>query len=135
MELKVAFGTDDGAHFNDEHFGMAKHYLVYRFFDGGEEFLEQRENANFSGDESIKHGDPKKAKATSGVLNGLDVVVGGRFGPNITRLLKKFVCVLVRNSSIAEAIEVIRTHLDEIIEEKNKTTDRKHLIFKKAAVL
>ncbi len=131
MELKIAFGTDDGKHFNDHHFGMAKYYLVYKFFNGGKEFLEKRKNVNFEGDESIKHGDPEKAKATSGVLQGVDVAVARRFGPNITRLLKKFVCVLVRTGTIADAVETINTHMDEVIEEKKKTTDRKHLIFKK----
>jgi len=40
MELLIAFATDNGKNFNDDHFGMAKYYHIYRFCDDGEEFVE-----------------------------------------------------------------------------------------------
>ena len=43
MELLIAFATDNGKNFNDDHFGMAKYYQIYRFCDDAEEFVEQRE--------------------------------------------------------------------------------------------
>jgi predicted Fe-Mo cluster-binding NifX family protein len=130
MELLIAFGTDDGVNFNDDHFGMAKYFQVYKFSEGKEEFVEKRENVQFKGDESIKHGDPEKAKATSSVLQGIDVLVGKRFGPNLLRLVRKFVCVIVRTDTLENAIWMVHQNIEKIIAEKNKGEDRKHLILK-----
>jgi predicted Fe-Mo cluster-binding NifX family protein len=130
MELLIAFATDNGKNFNDDHFGMAKYYHIYRFFDDREEFVEQRENVDFQEDESKKHGDPAKAQATSSVLKGVDVLVSKKFGPNITRMVDKFVCVVVRTNAVSDAVKIVKNHVDEITKEKNKTKDRRHLILK-----
>lgn len=126
----VAFGTDDGENLNNDHVGMAKYFYVYRFWGGKEKFVEQRKNIGFKGDESMKHGDPEKAKATSSVLGNVDVVVGKKFGPNLPRLLKKFVCVLVRTDAISNAIEAVHSNIGRIVEEKNKGEDRKHIVLR-----
>ena len=131
MELLIAFATDNGKNFNDDHFGMAKYYQIYRFCDDVKEFVEQRENVKFQDDESKKHGDPAKAQATSSVLKGVDVLVSKKFGPNITRMVNKYVCVIVRTNVITDAIKIVKNHMDEVIEEKNKTKDRRHLVFKR----
>ena len=83
----------------------------------------------FKGYESA-HGDPEKAKATSAVLEGVDVLVGKKFGPNLPRLLREFACVLVRTNTITSAIEAVHNNMDRIAEEKNKGDDRKHIILK-----
>ncbi len=80
------------------------------------------------GDESMKHGNPEKAKVTSSVLQGVDVLVGRKFSPNLPRLLKKFVCVVVRTEAISNAIEAVHNDMDKIVEEKNKGEDRKHIV-------
>jgi len=130
MELLIAFGTDDGVNFNDDHFGMAEYFQVYKFSEGKEEFVEKRENVQFKGDESIKHGDPEKAKATSSVLQGIDVLVGKRYGPNLLRLVRRFVCVIVRTNTLQNAIGMVHQNIEKIIAEKNKGEERKHLILK-----
>ncbi|GAH34123.1 unnamed protein product [marine sediment metagenome] len=128
MELLIAFGIDDGKSLNKNHFGMAKYFHVYRFSDDKEEFVEKRENVKFEGDESMIHGDPRKAKATSSTLQGIDVVVGRRFGPNLLRLLKKFVCIVARRETIDDAIQLVHDNMDKVIQEKEKGENRKHLI-------
>jgi predicted Fe-Mo cluster-binding NifX family protein len=130
MELLIAFATDNGKNFNDDHFGMATYYHIYRFSDDGEEFVGQRENVEFQEDGSKKHGDPEKARATSSVLKGVDVLVSKKFGPNITRMVDRFVCVVVRAKAISEAVRIVKNHMDEVVEEKNKTKDRRYLILK-----
>ena len=130
MELLIAFSTDDGKNFNNGHFGMAKYYYIYNFSGEEQEFVERRKNVEFKGDESMKHGDPQKAKATSAVLEDVDVLVGRKFGPNILRLLKKFVCVVVRKNAISDAVKTININLDRIFDEKNKTKDRKHIVLR-----
>ena len=129
MKLLIAFGTDDGENLNNDHVGMAEYYYVYDFSSGKERLVEKRENVHFRGDESI-HGDPAKARATSSVLEGVDVLVGRKFGPNLPRLLTKFVCVVARTNTITSAIEVVRNNMDRIAEEKKKGDDRKHIVLK-----
>ncbi|MCK4352261.1 hypothetical protein KAW65_02520 [candidate division WOR-3 bacterium] len=128
MELLIAFGTDDGENLNKGHCGMAKYYYVYRFSEKREEFVEKRDNVKVEFDESMFHGDSRKAQATSSVLKGLDGVVGRRFGPNLPRLLKKIVCIVARRETIKEAIELVRDNMDKIIQEKNRGEDRKHIV-------
>jgi len=130
MKFLIAFGTDDGKNLNNDHVGMAQYYYVYEFSSGKEKLVEKRENTRFTGDENMKHGDPEKAKATSSVLKGVDVLVGRKFGPNLPRLLGRFVCVLVRTTTIATAIEAIHNNIDRIAEEKDKEEGRKHIVLK-----
>lgn len=130
VELLIAFGTDDGENLNNDHVGMAKYFYVYKFLGGKEKFVEQRKNIGFKGDESMKHGDPEKARVTSSVLQNVDVLVGKKFGPNLPRLLKKFVCVLVRTDAISNAIEAVHNNMDRIAEERNKREGRKHIVLR-----
>ena len=130
MKFLIAFGTDDGENLNNDHVGMARYFHIYEFSNGKEKIVEKRENLRFTGDETMKHGDPEKAKATSSVLQGVDVLVGRKFGPNLPRLVNKFVCILVRTSSIATAIEAIHNNMDIIAEERNKKEGRKHIVLK-----
>lgn len=114
--LKVAFGTDDGISMkSDNHCGQSKFYNVYEITEDGYTFLEQRMNVKYSEDETLKHGDPGKAKAVSSVLNGIDVIVCNIFGPNITRIVKKYVCVVVREKDLKKSIELIMRNFDRIV--------------------
>jgi len=130
MKFLIAFGTDDGKNLNNDHVGMAQYFYVYEFSNGREKLVEKRENTRFEGNETMRHGDPEKAKATSSVLEGVDVLVGRKFGPNLPRLLGKFVCILVRTSNIATAIEAVHNNMDRIAEERNKEEGRKHIVLK-----
>ncbi|MCD6575283.1 dinitrogenase iron-molybdenum cofactor biosynthesis protein [Candidatus Aerophobetes bacterium] len=130
MDLLIAFGTDDGKNLNSDHVGMAKYFYVYKFCSNEEKFVEKRKNVEFKGDESMKHGDPEKDRATSSVLKGVDVIVGRKFGPNLPRILKKFVCVVVRTDTIDSAIKIVCRNIDRIIEEKDKGEGRKHIVLK-----
>jgi predicted Fe-Mo cluster-binding NifX family protein len=130
MKLLIAFGTDDGKNLNNDHVGMAAYFYVYEFSNGKEKLVGKRENTRFTGDETMKHGDPEKAKATSSVLEGVDVLVGRKFGPNLPRLLGKFVCVVVRTNTITGAIEAVHNNMDRIAEVKKNGHDRKHIVLK-----
>ncbi len=129
MKLSIAFGTDDGENLNNDHVGMAKYFYFYEFSNGKEQFIERRENVHFTGAETI-HGDPEKAKATSSAIEGADVLVGKKFGPNLLRLLNKFVCVVAKTNTIASAIELVHNNMDSIVTEKNKIEGRKHIVLR-----
>ncbi len=128
MKMLIAFGTDDGKNLNNDHVGMADHYYVYEFSYGKEELVERRKNVRFKGDETIKHGDPEKARATSSVLAGVDVIVGRKFGPNLPRLLRKFVCIVVRTNALDSAIGAVHNNMDRIVEERDRENNRKHIV-------
>jgi len=130
MGLLIAFGTDDGESLSNDHVGMAKYFYVYKFSGNHEELIERRRNVQFEDDETNKHGDPEKARATSSVLEGVDVIVGKKFGPNIVRMLKEFACVVVRTDTITSAIEAVHGNVSSIVEQKGKVEDRKHVVLK-----
>ena len=63
-------------------------------------------------------------------MKNVDVLVGKRFGPNLPRLLKKFVCIVARTDTIRNAITLIHNNMDRIAKEKNKGEERKHMVLK-----
>lgn len=130
MELLIAFGTDDGKNLNDDHVGMAKYFYVYKFSNNKQELAERRKNVKLKGDESMKHGDPEKAKATSSVLEGVDAIVGRKFGPNLPRISKKFVCVVARMEGVNQAVTAVRDNIYLVIEQKKRGEDRRHIVLK-----
>lgn len=130
MELVFAFATDDGDTLkNDGHFGNAGYYSIYRISSDKAEFIEKRKNMEIEEDEGKIHGDPNKAKSVSSVLKGINVLVSEQFGPNITRIIKKFACVVIRKSSlIKDVIKVLQSNMESITAEYQKGEDRKPLI-------
>ena len=130
MELLIAFSTNDGENMIKDHAGQARFFDVYRFSEGKAEFLERRDNSKYKGDEAMKHGDPKKAQATLEALKGLDVLVAKTYGPNLPRLLKKLLCVVVRTQKISDAIKILKKNVEMVLEEYQKGEGRKHLVLK-----
>ena len=120
MELVFAFATNNDEYLSNDHYGMAKYYYVYKISKGKEKFVEKRKNTDYKEDKSLKHGDPQKAKATAFISKGVDALVGRKFGPNLPKILKRFVCVVVRTHTLHEAIVLL----------KNNGENRKHIILK-----
>ena len=78
----------------------------------------------------MRHGDPRKAQESLRALDGLDVWVNARFGPNLPRLLRRILCVVVRVETVRAAVELVRSNLDAVAEECAKGEERKHLVLK-----
>jgi hypothetical protein len=62
VELLIAFSANDGENMLKEYAGQAKYFDLCRFSDGKAKFLERRDNSKYKADETVKHGDPKKAR-------------------------------------------------------------------------
>lgn len=124
--LLLAIGTDDGETIKaDNHVGMSKYFQIWAWEDGEATFRETRENVKYQEDESKTHGDPGKARATASALKNIDVLIGEKFGPNISRLKNNFVCAVVRGKrSIKQAVDMLRENINEIVEEKNRNEKR-----------
>lgn len=119
--------TDDGINFSKDHFGSAKTYLFYSLDLVNEQiqFLKKLENST---PDEESHGDPKKAKAVSVMLSGVQVLINLVFGPNISRIRKKFVPIISKEPNIKKSLEKIRGVLDKIKVSLNQIGD-KDIIF------
>lgn len=126
--MKIAFASDNGKSFIDRHFGDSEYYYIYEMKASGIEFVKKIENTTEEDNEEI-HADPVKAKGVTEMLKSEDikVVIAKIFGPNIKRIKKKFVCVLMNDDDISESIKKVQEKYDLILSEWNKGDNRDHI--------
>ncbi len=126
-KLKVAFATDDGKTFMSRHFGDAEYYYIYEIDNENTEFI--KKISNTTEEEEDVHADPKKAKSIAKLLRQEQVqtLVSKIFGPNIVRIKKKFVCILIKENSIENSIEIIKNNLPIIAKEWEMGEERNFL--------
>ncbi|MEA3504047.1 MAG: NifB/NifX family molybdenum-iron cluster-binding protein [Bacteroidota bacterium] len=127
--IKVVFATDDGKTYIDRHFGDAEHYDIYEVSSEETKFVKRISNTT---EEEEGHADPKKAKGVAGLFkeDNVHVVVSKIFGPNIKRIKKNFVCVLMNDEVISNSIIKIQQNIIPLVEEWNKGGTRTHLNYK-----
>ncbi len=127
--LLFAFASNDGVNFNKEHFGDSDYYYIYKIGQNSCEYIKKIANTTTDIEEEL-HADPRKAGGVSSMLKkeNIDVVVSAVFGPNIKRINKKFVCIIMRNRLLDDSIEVIKDNYSKIIGEMGKDQDRSHLM-------
>ncbi|MCK4529983.1 MAG: dinitrogenase iron-molybdenum cofactor biosynthesis protein [Candidatus Marinimicrobia bacterium] len=130
-KIKVAFATNDGNTYNDTHFGDSDYYDLYELSETEAVFLERITNT--VDEEEEVHADPKKAKGIMNLLvkNGVHTVISKVFGPNIKRIKKKFVCILMNNVCLDDSISFLCKNLESVHNEWAKGEERKHLDFRK----
>jgi len=128
-KIKVAFATDNGRTFMGRHFGDADFYDIYEISGNKANFIKRIDNT--VDEEEEVHADPKKAKGISKLLlhENVNVVVSRIFGPNIKRIKKKFVCIVVKDDEIEEGINKVCANIEKIYNEWEKGEERKHLSF------
>ena len=127
MKFNVAFATDDGKTFMGRHFGDALFYDIYELDENQASFVKRIENT--VDEEEDVHADPKKAKGISELLldENVTVVVSKIFSPNIKRIKKKFICVVIRDEMINSGINKVCENIEKIYAEWEKGKERKHL--------
>lgn len=127
MKFRVAFATDNGTDFMSRHFGDAQFYDIYECDDDQAHYVKRILNST---DEEEVHADPRKAKGISSLLlkEDVKVVVSKVFGPNIKRIRKKFVCIVIKKGTIDNAIHLIIKNIDQIENEWHKGENRTHLM-------
>ncbi|MBN2600880.1 MAG: dinitrogenase iron-molybdenum cofactor biosynthesis protein [Candidatus Marinimicrobia bacterium] len=128
----VAVATDNGRQFINRHFGDTRYFDLYQVTRSSILFIKRIENV-VEGHEEL-HEDLEKARGVAGLLKkeNVHLVVSKIFGPNIKRIKKKFVCVIMNDSSVDLALERLQQNWDIIIAEWEKGTDRNHCILRKA---
>ncbi len=127
----MAVATDNGRQFINRHFGDTRYFDLYKVTRSSILFIKRIENV-VEGHEEL-HEDLEKARGVAGLLKkeNVHVVVSKIFGPNIKRIKKKFVCVIMNDSSVDLALERLQQNWDMIIAEWEKGTDRNHCILRK----
>lgn len=128
MIIKAAFATDDGYNFMGRHFGDAEFFDIYEINEKSFNFVKRISNSTEEEEEEI-HADPKKAKSISKILleQKINTAVSRIFGPNIKRIRKKFVCLILDDIKIEEAIKRIQENYNEIEAEWLKGEERSHI--------
>lgn len=128
-KIRVAFATDNGKTFMGRHFGDADFYDIYEIDGNKANFIKRIDNT--VDEEEEVHADPQKAKGISKLLldENVNVVVSKIFGPNIKRIKKKFVCIVVKDEEIEEGINKICTNIEKIYNEWEKGESRDSLSF------
>ena len=73
-----------------------------------------------------EHADPEKARGVAGVLKDHRVraAVYRFFGPNIERIRKHFVCVIVKVKTLEEGIALVQANFGRVLEEWEKGAER-----------
>ena len=126
-KLTIACATDEGKRLIDRHFGDAERYDLYELKSDSVVFLRSIENTV---PEEKGHADPEKAQNVGGLLKpaGVQVLVSGQFGPNLKRVKKKFVPIIVRVFEIESALNLVREHFQEIITQYERGEEKSHII-------
>lgn len=132
-ELIVAFASDDGIHLVERHFGDAGQFDIYRLSRDESRFARSVCQAGDETEENDSHGAARKAHGVSALLapDGVKVLVNRAFGPNIKRMVKRFMPVVVDCITIEDAIETLQSHYGEIANAWAQGEDRKHLVLRR----
>jgi predicted Fe-Mo cluster-binding NifX family protein len=129
LTIRAAFASDDGVTFTPRHFGDADFYEIFEIQQSKAEYIKRIVN-DVEIEEETAHGDPRKAGGIAAILKkeNINTAVSNIFGPNIKRMKKHFVCVIVRERTIADAVLRLTKEYNRICEEWDKGETRDHLI-------
>ena len=129
MKLIIACATDDGQTYIDRHFGDARYYAIYQLEGHTWSFLRKIPNTS---KKEEKHADPEKAKSVTAILKDehVQVVMAKEFGPNIARIKRHFVPVIVKVETLEAGFAKIREHIESIAAELEKGEARSFLLLK-----
>lgn len=129
--ITTAFATDNGKSFINRHFGDANYYYIYEISKNDIKFINKIKNTTNETEEEV-HADPKKAKGVAELLKNENVttVVSKFYGPNIKRISKKFVCILMDNDDFSECTQILQQKIDCITDEWDKGETRNSINLK-----
>ena len=129
-KIITAFATDDGLSFMERHFGDANQYDIHEINPSETKFI--RAINNIINEDEEAQPDLNKAKGIADLLKKekVQVLVSKKFGANIERMKKKFVCILMNDKEISESIKTIQQNFNIIIDEWEKGDSRNFINLK-----
>ena len=128
MKLIVACATDDEHTLSSAHFGSASKYAILEMGDTTCTRLQHLSNRVNTCEEG--HTDPQKAKNIIHLLTDrqVQVVVAKCFGPNIGRIKRSFVPVIVKADTLEDGCMKLLKNRDAIVAELHKGKTRNFLL-------
>ena len=126
-KIIVAIGLRNDNELTDMHFGDSVYFDIYELTNNSINELKKIKNAKI---EERMHGDSKKANAIGNLLKGSDVLVAFRMGPNILRMKKKFVPVIVNTKNIEKVKETLIENYYEILTEISREGEKNYITLK-----
>ncbi|HPF16096.1 MAG TPA: NifB/NifX family molybdenum-iron cluster-binding protein [Thermotogota bacterium] len=113
--MRIACATNDGNSFVTSHFGDAQQYDLYEMTKEGYRFLQSI--TNHTEEEEGVHADPKKAHGIVSLLKEQNVQIGVSlvFGPNIKRVAKHILPIIISEKTIKEGLSMILNQYEFII--------------------
>ncbi|MFP4458876.1 MAG: NifB/NifX family molybdenum-iron cluster-binding protein [Candidatus Zixiibacteriota bacterium] len=129
--FNIAIATDDENLIANRHFGEAKSYLIYNIQNNSAEFLSKIENTSRRESNDSGHGDAAKAMDVKNLLKrrDVDVILGHKIGPNITRIRKRFVPIVSRKRDIEDTLGLVVRSFSKIYNEIKKD-EKEHFILR-----
>ncbi|MBN2746048.1 MAG: NifB/NifX family molybdenum-iron cluster-binding protein [Bacteroidales bacterium] len=137
MSLQCAFSLDLENQFPNAHFGDADFFVVYSCDSEKIEFRNKIPNPFKDKHSEDTHGDQNKADGIIQLLKeeGINVLISRQFGPNIKRINKHFIPVMISAEDPEQVIQILKKHGHWIEEEWEKATSQYKLFKIKAGVL
>ena len=136
--ILVACATDDQKTFIPDHFGEARYFMLFRLTEERWEHVRTLTNTSREGEEhgdhhhGHGHGEGAKAQAILEHFREahVDVFISRRFGPNIVRISRYVLPVVIRGgATLEEGLTVCREHYGRITALLAlPVKDRKHLV-------
>jgi predicted Fe-Mo cluster-binding NifX family protein len=133
----IACATNDKKELVNDHFGEATWFMLFKLSKKNISEIKSIKNktASESEEEEHSHGAAKKAKAIIEHFKSenVDIFLSRQFGPNIKRIKKEVLPVIIRGSeTIKSDLELCRTNFDTLLNRLAEPADsRKHLVFTK----
>lgn len=127
-DFLFAFATINGQTYTQDHFGSTKIYAIYAW--DGKNFHHVEDIANTTEEEKAD-GDARKAGSVLDLLkaHGVHCVVARRFGPNIRRIRRVLLPVIVTASNISETLSSLAEAWNEIFSAYEQPPEkRQHLV-------
>lgn len=126
-KIIAAIGLKNDNELTDEHFGDSVYFDIYELTENSIKYIKRINNVKV---EERMHGDPNKANAIGGLLKEVDILVAFRMGPNILRMKKRFVPVIINTQDIKKVEKTLVLNFDKISKEVNRTGEKNYITLK-----
>ncbi len=126
-KIIAAFGLKNDNELTDRHFGDSTYFDMYELTENSIKYIKRINNVKVK---ERMHGDPNKAGVIGELLKETDVLVAFRMGPNILRMKKKFVPVIVNTRSVEKVKAVLISNYGAILKEVSRTGDKNYITLK-----
>ncbi len=126
-KIVTALGLENNTELTDEHFGNSAYFGIYELTEDSIRYIKRIDNVKV---EERMHGDPNKAGVIGSLLKEVDALVAFRMGPNVLRMKKKFVSVIVNTRSVEKVKAVLVSNYSTILKEVGRIGDKNYITLK-----